>query len=48
METEKRIVIADADCLSKEELKDLEDYLTSRSIDYEEQDIVFNQEGNKK
>jgi len=45
MKTEKRIVIPNADCMTKEQLKALTDYLESCPIEYEEQDITFNQDG---
>ena len=44
MKTEKRIVITDVQCLTKEQFKRLTDYLESFPIMYEEQDITFNQE----
>ena len=45
MKTEKRIVIPEAQLLTKEQLKELTDYLESFPLGYEEQDITFNQEG---
>jgi hypothetical protein len=44
MKTEKRIVIPNAECMTKEQYQELKDYLDSCPIGYEEQDITFNQE----
>jgi len=45
MKNEKRIVIPNAECMTKEQLKTLTDYLEELPVMFEEQDITFNQDG---